>query len=157
MERTEIKNPKELKQICNTLTKNIKPPHVVLLEGPLAVGKSLMVSYMASQMGFPEQEIHSPSFSLINVYKKSPHDILYHVDLFRLKTIEEVENIAFWDIFCEPAIVFIEWPQLVQKHIPPLWNQLKILLSFAPQKESRILEWTFIPPISLKSKGRRAN
>ena len=111
-----------------------------------------MVRYMASALGFPKEEVRSPTFSLINVYEKEGK-LIYHTDFYRLKSAEEIEAIAFWDIFYEPAVVFMEWPHLVKKELSPLWSKLYIELSFCPSsnegmvsKESRILKWAWSCP-----------
>ena len=142
MQATEIKTLKELKKICCDFVKDFKIPQLVLLEGPLAIGKSQMVRYMAEALGCPKEEICSPTFSLINVYKKSNKESIYHVDFFRLENEMELETTAFWDIFYSPTIVFIEWPQLVKKNLPPLWNKFYIEISFAKNKNSRVIQWT---------------
>lgn len=139
MQKKEIKNLKELKQIAFELAKKLKAPQVILLSGPLAVGKSQLIQYMASALGVPEAEICSPTFSLINSYKKSEKEMIYHIDLYRLKKLEDIETTNFWDIFYEPTIVFIEWPELVQNKLPAFWKQLHIELSF--HNQHRILKW----------------
>ena len=146
METKKIQNLKELKKICFNLAKDLQTPQLVLLEGPLAAGKSQVVQYMAEALGFSKEEICSPTFSLINVYKKQNKETIYHVDLYRLKTEAEIENISFWDIFYSPGKVFIEWPELVKDKLPPLWNKLFIQMDFCPNKEARIFKWKWKAP-----------
>ena len=137
----EIKNLKELKKLSCELVKTFKIPQVVLLEGPLAVGKTQMIRYMAQALDLFETQVHSPSFSLINVYKTKQQKEIHHVDLYRLKSLEEVENIAFWDIFYSPHLVFVEWPDLVKKKLPAMWNKLYIELSFLKDTSWRQIQW----------------
>lgn len=141
MNTKKIQDLKELKKICFDLVKDFQTPQLVLLEGPLAVGKSQAVRYMAEALDFPKEEVCSPTFSLINVYKKQNRETIYHVDLYRLKTEEEIESISFWDIFYSSKIIFIEWPELVKDKLPPLWNKLVIQMDFCPNKASRIFKW----------------
>ena len=144
MQTKNIKNLEELQNICFDLAQELKIPQLVLLEGPLAVGKSQMIRYIIEALGFPKEQICSPTFSLINVYKKLNKETIYHIDLFRLKNEKELETTAFWDVFYFPTIVFIEWPQLIKEKLPPLWNKLYIELSFSNNQESRILKWKTI-------------
>ena len=141
MQTKNIKNLKELKNNCVKLAKELAIPQLILLKGPLAVGKSQMIRYMVEALGFPKEQICSPTFSLINVYKKPNKEFIYHVDLFRLKNETELETTAFWDIFYLETMVFIEWPELIKEKLPPLWNKLYIELSFSNDQESRILKW----------------
>ena len=96
---------------------------------------------MTQALGFEKETARSPTFSMINFYKKKSHKGIYHVDLYRIKQEKELEDIAFWDIFCEPAVVFIEWPQIVEGKLPHLWNKLVIQMEFCPNLNSRILKW----------------
>ena len=144
MQTRKIKDLKELREVCLDFVKAFSVPQLVLLEGPLAVGKSQMIRYMVEAMGFPKNEIGSPTFSLINVYKKPDKESIYHIDLFRLKNEKDLETTNFWDIFYSPAVVFMEWPQLVKNKLPPLWNKLYIDLNFSEDKKTRILKWKFI-------------
>lgn len=141
MQTKAIQNLKELQNICFELAQELEAPQLVLLKGSLAVGKSQMIRYMAEALGFPKEQICSPTFSLINVYKKPNKETIYHVDLFRLKNETELETTAFWDIFYSPTIVFIEWPELIKGKLPHLWNKLYIELLFLNNQESRILKW----------------
>lgn len=134
-----IKNLKELQEVSQSLAKTLKIPQVVLLKGPLAVGKTQMLKYMAEALGFSKKDIHSPTFSLINLYQKNNKTPIYHVDLYRLTSEKELESTAFWDIFYEDNLVFIEWPDLIAKKLPPLWNKMFIEIQF--HKDHRILKW----------------
>lgn len=141
MQKKNIKNLEELKNICLDFAQELKVPQLVLLEGPLAVGKTQMIRYIVEALGFSKEQICSPTFSLINVYKKPNKKSIYHVDLFRLKNETELETTAFWDIFYSATIVFIEWPKLIKEKLPPLWNKLYIELNFSNDQCSRILKW----------------
>ena len=143
MQTKEIKNLEELKKKLFCFFQAFKIPQLILLEGPLAVGKSQMVYFMCRALGVFKQEFSSPTFSLINVYESGDKGPVYHIDFFRLKEEKELETTAFWDIFYSPSIVFIEWPELVKGKLPLMWNKLYIELSFSKNKESRILKWQF--------------
>ena len=141
MHTKEIKNLAELQKISLELVKGFTLPQLILLEGPLAVGKTQMVRYMAEALDCPKKDICSPTFSLINVYNNQKGNDIYHIDFYRIKKREDIESTSFWDIFYEPTIIFIEWPMLVKNNLPPLWNQLDIDLSFSNNSTSRILKW----------------
>ena len=137
----EIKNLKELQQLSLDLVQGFQIPQIVLLKGDLAVGKTQMAQYMAQALGVESKRVHSPTFSIINFYKKNTGAGIYHVDLYRIKKEEELEFLAFWDIFYNPAVVFIEWPELVEKKLPVLWNKLFIQLEFSQKAGRRFLKW----------------
>ena len=141
MNKKEIQNLEELKKISFDLVFDFKIPQIVLLSGDLAVGKTQMVQYMAQALGFERGAVHSPTFSIINLYKKGEQRGIYHVDLYRINSETELERIAFWDVFYEPTVVFIEWPQMVEKKLPHFWNKLFIQFGFSKNTDTRILKW----------------
>src|SRR5947207_12862201 len=57
---------------------------IILLNGPLGAGKTMLVKGIATALGLDQEEVTSPSFTLVN-----PHHgrlLLYHIDLYRLDT-----------------------------------------------------------------------
>ena len=90
----------------------LRPSDVVLLHGELGAGKTLLTKGIMSGLRFDVDEVTSPSFALVNLYRTSKFDV-YHIDLWR---IEKSENAAFEigldEILAEPnAVVIIEWAE----------------------------------------------
>ena len=135
----EIKNLKQLNDFGLTCAKMLKAPHAVFLKGDLAVGKTQLVQFICCHLGVEEGAVSSPTFSLINSYQTKDRQEIQHVDLYRIQSDEELEEIAFWDLFYEPQLVFIEWPERVLNKIPNLWNKLMIELKLS--KNKRWIYW----------------
>ena len=131
-----------LRERARELARHVKRPCVILLEGPLGAGKTQMASFMAEALGAAAKP-SSPAFSLIQSYSAKGGEI-HHADLFRLKSLEELEETGFWDIFAQPGgLLFVEWPDLLKKEqIPPNWQKLLISLWF--ERERRWLSWRFL-------------
>jgi tRNA threonylcarbamoyladenosine biosynthesis protein TsaE len=84
----------------------LKPGDLILLYGDLGSGKTTFVKGLAESLEVNQDfYITSPSFSLINVYEGKY--TIYHVDLYRLDTLE-VEDLGLWEYLNE-GIVIIEW------------------------------------------------
>ena len=108
-------------------------PSVMFLYGPLGVGKTQLVQFLVKHLGGPNAS--SPTFVLhqeypIRAINKEGHWLynvtkIDHIDLYRIKNHEELENIGFWELFNQPkALVLIEWanrlcPFPTQKQLPP--------------------------------------
>lgn len=93
-------------------SRDLKAGDVVLLHGGLGAGKTLLTKGIMSGLDFDVDEVTSPSFALVNLYRTSKFDV-YHIDLWR---IEKSENAAFEigleEILDEPnAVVIIEWAE----------------------------------------------
>jgi tRNA threonylcarbamoyladenosine biosynthesis protein TsaE len=99
------------------LAQHITPPAVVVLIGKLGAGKTALVKGFVKGLGVAEpEEVSSPTFPLIHEYGKPVR--VYHVDLYRLETEEEVTGIGFEELFDRPALVLIEWGERFPNLMP---------------------------------------
>src|SRR5437660_10661312 len=84
---------------------------IILLNGRLGAGKTILVKGIAHALGIDEQEVTSPSFTLVN-----PHHgrlLLYHIDLYRLDEGAAAAHAVDLDeiLTDEKAVVIIEWAE----------------------------------------------
>lgn len=83
---------------------------VVLLIGGLGAGKTLMTKGILDAAGFDADEVTSPSFALVNIYRAEKFDV-YHIDLWRLET-DPGFAVGLDEILeDENAVVIIEWAE----------------------------------------------
>lgn len=140
--KEDIASISKLEELSHTLVKQFRSQQLVLLYGDVGAGKTQMVHFMCLALGVPSNEIQSPSFSFINEYSSNKtSEPIYHVDLFRLKSVEELDRKGFWDLFHDPfKVIFIEWPDLVENLLP---ENPKLRLSFDLLNLNRTLkgEW----------------
>jgi tRNA threonylcarbamoyladenosine biosynthesis protein TsaE len=89
---------------------------VIGLTGDLGSGKTVLVQGLAKGLAVPDNYyITSPSYTLINEYPgRLP---LFHIDLYRIGTTEEVEDIGLLDIVYKDNVVAIEWADRLQQNL----------------------------------------
>ncbi|MCC6277195.1 MAG: tRNA (adenosine(37)-N6)-threonylcarbamoyltransferase complex ATPase subunit type 1 TsaE [Oligoflexia bacterium] len=101
------------------LARKIKKfPALILLKGELGVGKSEWVrGFIRAKLKKQNLVVTSPSYSLIQAYgsKKNP---IYHCDLYRLRSVDDLESTGFWDLMIPGAIVLAEWGDMIQTSWP---------------------------------------
>lgn len=90
---------------------------VVAFHGNMGAGKTTFVKTICSQLGVTEN-VSSPTFSIINQYKIEEHKNIYHLDLYRLKDLEEAINAGVEDCIYSGDLCFIEWPEKVISILP---------------------------------------
>ena len=88
---------------------------VVALTGDLGTGKTVFARGIAQALGF-NGKIPSPTFTLINEYRSSIP--LYHMDLYRLNSIREIEDIGVEDYMYGDGICLIEWAEKLENLMP---------------------------------------
>lgn len=93
-----------------------RPGDVILLEGPIGAGKSCLArAFIRARLG-REEEVPSPTFTLVQVYEADGVEI-WHADLYRLTYPDEVWELGLDDAFTS-AICLVEWPDRLGAHVP---------------------------------------
>jgi tRNA threonylcarbamoyladenosine biosynthesis protein TsaE len=126
----------KLPEFCEKLKSKFSQKQLVLLNGPLGVGKTQFVKSMVSTMGGELPD--SPTFSIINHYP-CPNKTIYHVDLYRLESEADVESTGFWDLFREDeALIFVEWAERIgDENWPRTWARMDMTLTFTDKANER--------------------
>ena len=109
------KNEADTKQLAKKLAAKLKPKDVVVLTGELGSGKTKFTEGFLSYFGL-ENEISSPTFTIVNEYKKNDLNI-YHFDVYRLSDSSEFYEIGGEEYF-ENGICLIEWGELIEDALP---------------------------------------
>jgi len=86
---------------------------VIALSGDLGAGKTQLVRGLARGLGFAGR-IHSPTFTLVNTYEGGRLP-LYHLDLYRLETLEQIHGAGVDDYLQPDGVAVIEWAERLLK------------------------------------------
>jgi len=132
---------------CQGLAPSLKAKTAILLTGALGAGKTYFVKELLKALG--GEEALSPTFSLINAYQSCQPYSLYHVDLYRLESSEDLETSGFWDLFADKnSVVLIEWASKIKKDELPLdWKTLCVDIHKVVDDEN-VREYRVTPEIS---------
>lgn len=101
----KVKSVEELKDFISKnleIFKNKK----ILLYGDLGAGKTTFVKILVEMLGF--NNISSPTFTIMNRYSNG-NDFFIHLDLYRLNSVNELENIGFFDYIDTHWTMAVEW------------------------------------------------
>ncbi|MGI5851756.1 MAG: tRNA (adenosine(37)-N6)-threonylcarbamoyltransferase complex ATPase subunit type 1 TsaE [Clostridiales bacterium] len=84
------------------------PGMIILLEGDLGTGKTVLTRGLARGLGI-EEPITSPTYTLIHQYQgRLP---LYHFDIYRLNDAEEMYDLGYEEFFYGQGVTVVEWPE----------------------------------------------
>ncbi|TXE11640.1 tRNA (adenosine(37)-N6)-threonylcarbamoyltransferase complex ATPase subunit type 1 TsaE [Seonamhaeicola algicola] len=109
--------------VVNNLTSN-----TILLYGNMGVGKTTLVKHLVKCLG-SNDEVSSPTFSIVNEYETNTDTLVYHFDLYRIKDIEEAYNFGIEDYLYSENYKLIEWPELIEKNIDDHFNRIDIVMN----------------------------
>ena len=115
------KNEADTKQLAKKLAAKLKPKDVVVLTGELGSGKTKFTEGFLSYFGL-ENEISSPTFTIVNEYKKNDLNI-YHFDVYRLEDSSEFYEIGGEEYF-DKGICIIEWGELIKDALPKEYTHI---------------------------------
>jgi tRNA threonylcarbamoyladenosine biosynthesis protein TsaE len=130
----------ETKQLAIEVAKNVIPGATVLLYGDLGSGKTTFTRFLVEALGFTDR-VQSPTFVLSRIYKAGHNQAginkIFHLDLYRITTPEEMVNLDLADYLQDKsALTIVEWPELVQNLLPK--DAVRVVkISFAYLDETR--------------------
>ena len=133
----------ELDQLNKTsveLKKNINY-NIVLISGEMGAGKTTLIKELLLHMSVIDN-VSSPTFSIINEYSTNKDEIIYHMDLYRIKDIAELDNIGFFEYLESGRTCLIEWGEMIEELIDSDYNKFTLTV----EDNLRILKknrWVF--------------
>ena len=117
----------ETEQLAQRMAAVLPWPGVVLLSGEIGAGKSAFARALLRALGVTDQDIPSPTFTLVQTYD-CPRGQVWHSDLYRLSDVGEIEELGLFDAF-ENAVCLVEWPDRLGVEAPS--DALNMALSAA--------------------------
>ena len=119
------RSPEQTSRIGMRLGGLLKIGDVICLQGNLGAGKTTFTQGLAQGWGSLDA-VSSPTFVLVNMYRRADGGQLFHLDAYRLDSVPEAEELDLDSMLAEGALI-IEWPERLGNLIPPenLWLQLE--------------------------------
>ena len=125
----------ELPLIAKQIIKQAKHK-TFLFNGEMGSGKTTLIKEIIKQLGVNDN-VSSPTFSLVNEYITYKNELIYHFDFYRIKDEEEALSIGIEDYFNKNAWCFIEWPKNAENLLPLNAVEIDIVII---NEETRKLE-----------------
>lgn len=110
----------ELAKVASEFAEKLKPGDITVLKGEMGSGKTFFVRAACEVFGC-SSAVHSPSFKLINIYKGKNFQV-YHMDFYRLNSVEEILDLGVEEILDREAVFFIEYPRGFEEKLKDFYS-----------------------------------
>jgi len=127
-------SPAHTAALASSLARILRAGDVIVFTGNLGTGKTYLAKAILADL-CPDQLVHSPSFSLVNIYQ-APEFPVYHVDFYRLHSEEELWAAGWEDYLDGFGLFLIEWGQCFPDALP--LSYLEISLEVIGEQRRRI-------------------
>ena len=119
------RSPEQTRLVGSHLGSALETGDVICLQGDLGAGKTTFVQGIAQGWGSLDS-VSSPTFILVNVYRRTDQSQLFHMDAYRLDSTPEAEELDLDSMLAQGALL-IEWPERMNGLIPRehLWVHLE--------------------------------
>ena len=130
-----IKDKRHLPAASRELLKHSADKKIFAFYGPMGAGKTTIIKALCKNLGAIDV-VSSPTFTLVNEYKTSGGESLFHIDFYRIKKQEEVYDFGLEEYLTGDSYCFMEWPELVEELLPPETVRVRITID---NDEQRVL------------------
>ena len=126
-------------KLFDLIQKKDKSLKIFLFTGQVGSGKTTMIKSFSKKLSVINNT-SSPTFNIINEYKDDNKKSIYHIDLYRLKSINDLVEIGFEEYINSGNYCFIEWPEIADSFFVDKYISINISIN---SKNSRDIDITF--------------
>lgn len=129
------KDAKETGKIAGEFAGELKPGDIVCLYGDLGCGKTTFSQAAIKALGVNEG-VTSPTFTIVHEYEG--YFPVYHFDVYRVHSEEDMFEIGYEEYFFGRGVCFIEWAELIEELLPE--NVYRVRLQYTDEEDGRMIQ-----------------
>ena len=134
MQKFITNNADETTELGRKLGQSLKGGTVVAFFGGLGMGKTAFTRGLAKALCVKE-EVSSPTFAIVNDYGGNPP--LYHFDMYRVETWDDLYSSGFFDFYEAGGILAVEWSENIENALPE--NTIRVEIERGEHDNQRII------------------
>lgn len=100
----------EIENAANLFINLLQNYKIITFNGDLGAGKTTLIASVCKLLGVAET-VTSPTYSIIQEYRTKTENIIYHLDLYRIKSVPEAIDAGVEDCLESGEICLVEWPE----------------------------------------------
>jgi len=134
----KINSLEEIDLAAKNFLKEIGDNKLIAFYAPMGAGKTTFTSAICRELGVESDAVSSPTFAIVNEYRTSTGEPMFHFDFYRINKIAEAFDIGFYDYIDSGYLCIMEWPENVEEILPE--ETLKVTIKVGSDA-SRTLTW----------------
>ena len=119
-----VKNLSQMQDLAVEIASQAQIGDIIGLKGTLGAGKSFFARSFINALSESPVDVLSPTFNLVYSYDTKKGEV-FHFDLYRLKSADELENIGFFEAL-QNGICLIEWPEIAADFLKKNYIEIEI-------------------------------
>ena len=133
-----INSLKDLDRAAGEFLEEIGDNKIIALYAPMGAGKTTFTTALCKRLGVVEDAVSSPTFAIVNEYRTSSGEPMYHFDFYRITKLQEAVDIGYFDYIDSGDLCIMEWPENIEDILPE--ETLRVSIKVLPD-ESRVISW----------------
>lgn len=134
-----ISSEGQLTGVVEQMVPKLQGAMVITFSGDLGAGKTTLIKVLCKAWDVVDN-VASPTFSIVNSYTTKEGNAIHHMDLYRLKDVQEALDIGIEEYWYDPnAITLIEWPEIVDHFLPDNTCKIEIEADESGQRKIVLL------------------
>lgn len=138
METLEIRSVGDLESAAREFLRRTEGERIVAFYAPMGAGKTTFTTALCKVLGVKDDAISSPTFSIVNEYRRNNGESVFHFDFYRISKLAEALDLGFYDYIDTGSLCLIEWPENIEELLPD--DTLRVTIT-VNQDGSRTLSW----------------
>ena len=111
---------------------------IIAFYAPMGAGKTTFTTAICRALGVQADAVSSPTFAIVNEYRTSDGEPVFHFDFYRISKLSEALDIGFYDYVDSGCTCIFEWPENIEELVPE--EALRVHIEVQAEG-SRILRW----------------
>ncbi len=126
----------DTEKLGEQISGKLKGTEIIAFFGGLGMGKTTLTRSIVKNLG-SDDDVSSPTFAIVNEYTAKNLMRIYHFDMYRISSWEDLESTGFFD-YIDNGIILIEWSENIENALPE--NTIKISIKPGKSENSRVFE-----------------
>ena len=113
-----INSLSEIDSAARQFLSELGDSRVVAFYGSMGAGKTTFITALCKALGVRDDAVSSPTFAIVNEYRSSAGESIFHFDFYRIERISEALDIGFYDYIDSGCLCLMEWPDNIEELLP---------------------------------------